>query len=92
MKACGNLYATTISVLVSAVQKIARAATLPEGMRLFRGMGGLMDLPREFFAADPEGRKGFVEWGFISTTSDEQARARCGNEWARGGGRGAGVD
>ncbi len=74
MKAAANLYPTTISVLVSAVQKIARAMKLPEGLRLFRGLGGLMDLPKEFFAADPQGCKGFVEWGFMSTTSNEQAR------------------
>ncbi len=79
MKAAGNLYATTISVLVSAVQKIARVMKLPEGLRLYRGLGGLMDLPKEFFTADPQGRKGFVEWGFMSTTSDEQVRGRCGN-------------
>ena len=72
MREAGNLYATTISVLVSAVQKIARAIKLPEGLRLFRGLGGLMDLPKEFFAADAQGRKGFVEWGFMSTTSDEE--------------------
>jgi hypothetical protein len=76
MKETGNLYATTIAVLVSAVQKIARAMNLPEGLRLYRGMGGLMDLPREFFTADQQGRKGFVEWGFMSTTSDEQVRGR----------------
>jgi hypothetical protein len=33
-------------------------------------MGGLMDLPQQFFNSDPQGRKGFVEWGFMSTTSD----------------------
>ena len=88
MKAAGNLYPTTISVLVSAVQKIAGAMRLPEGLRLFRGLGGLMDLPKEFFVADPEGRKGFVEWGFMSTTSDEQVAVRRGSERAGGGGAG----
>jgi hypothetical protein len=65
MEEAGNLYTTTISVLVSAVQKIARAMRLPEGLRLFRGMGGLMDLPKEFFVPDPQGVRGFVEWGFM---------------------------
>jgi hypothetical protein len=78
MKATGNLYATTISVLVSAVQKIARATKLPEGLRLFRGMGEVVDLPEEFFTVDPQGRKGFVEWGFMSTTSDEKVGGRSG--------------
>jgi hypothetical protein len=72
MKKAGNLYTTTISVLVSAVQKIARAMKLPEGLRLYRGLGGLVDLPKEFFTADPQGCKGFVEWGFMSTTSEEK--------------------
>jgi hypothetical protein len=80
MKETGNLYATTIAVLVSAVQKIAQATKLPEGLRLFRGLGGLMDLPKEFFTADAGGRKGFVEWGFMSTTSDEQVGGRCAHE------------
>ncbi len=76
----GNLYTTTISVLVSAVQKIARKTKLAEGLRLFRGLGGLMDLPKEFSTADPQGCKGFVEWGFMSTTSDKEVGGRCGNE------------
>ncbi len=63
-------FTTTIFVLISAVQKVARVMKLPEGLRLYRGMGGLMDLPEQFFRADPQGRKGFVEWGFMSTTSD----------------------
>ena len=74
MKAASNLYPTTISVLVSAVQKIARSTRLPEGLRLFRGLGGQMELPKEFYTADPRGIKGFVEWGFMSTTSDKQVR------------------
>jgi hypothetical protein len=77
MKEANNLFATTIAVLVSAVQKIARAMKLPEGLRLFRGLGGVMDLPKEFFTADARGVKGFVEWGFMSTTSDEQVRGGC---------------
>ena len=84
MKEEGNLYATTISVLVSAVQKIARAMKLPEGLRLFRGLGGLMDLPKEFLAADPRGCKGFVEWGFMSTTSNEQVGGKM-RKWGVGG-------
>ena len=82
MNATSNLYSTTISVLVSAVQKIARAIRLPEGLRLFRGLGGLMDLPKAFFSADSQGRKGYVEWGFMSTTSDKQVRTRCKNDTA----------
>jgi hypothetical protein len=83
MKAAGNLYTTTISVLVSAVQKVARTRSLPEGLRLYRGLGGLLDLPKEFFTAGrPKGSKdkdpkGFVEWGFMSTTSEKQVNGGC---------------
>ncbi len=63
-------YTTTIFVLISAVQKVARVMKLPEGTQLYRGMGGLMDLPEHFFRADAQGVKGFVEWGFMSTTSN----------------------
>jgi hypothetical protein len=74
MQENGNRYSTTIVVLVSAVQKIARGMKLPENTRLYRGMGGLMELPKGFFTADPNGCKGFVEWGFMSTTSDKEVR------------------
>jgi hypothetical protein len=67
----GNLYATTIHVLVSAVVKIARVMNLPPGLELFRGLGGLMDLPDSFRLADANGRLGYTEFGFLSTTSDK---------------------
>ena len=65
-----NLYPTTILVLVSAVQKIARVMKLPEGLPLYRGLGGLMELPELFFGPDKDGCRGYVEWGFLSTTSN----------------------
>ena len=66
-----NLYATTIHVLVSAVVKIARVMRLPPGLELFRGLGGRMDLPDSFRRADANGRRGYAEFGFLSTTSDK---------------------
>ena len=68
----GNLYATTIHVLVSAVVKIARVMRLPPGLELFRGLGGRMDLPDSFRRADANGRRGYTEFGFLSTTSDKE--------------------
>ena len=68
----GNLYATTIHVLVSAVVKIARVMRLPPGLELFRGLGGRMDLPDSFRRADANGRRGYAEFGFLSTTSDRE--------------------
>jgi hypothetical protein len=71
LKALGRVFTTTIHVLVSAVLKLSRAMKLPEGLRLYRGLGGTMDLPEAFFHADECGRRGFTEWGFMSTTADK---------------------
>jgi hypothetical protein len=54
---------TTLSALVSAVQKLACIEKISEGMELYRGLGGSTDLPESFFKADKYGTKGFVEWG-----------------------------
>jgi hypothetical protein len=67
----GNLYATTIHILVSAVIKIARATKLPSGLELFRGLDGLMELPDSFLRVDANGCRGYAEWGFLSATSDK---------------------
>ena len=65
-----NLFSTTIFVLVSAVQKLSRSNLIPPGTQLYRGMGGLMDLPDCFLQSDENGCCGYVEWGFMSTTTD----------------------
>jgi hypothetical protein len=67
-----NLFPTTIFVLASAVQKISRVMKLPENPILYRGLGGTSDLPDSFFQLDEHGCKGFVEWGFMSTTACKQ--------------------
>ncbi len=69
-RAGGNLYATAIHMLVSAVMRIARSTKLPSGLELFRGLGGLMALPESFFQVDANGCRGYAEWGFLSTTSN----------------------
>ena len=51
--------------------KIARVMKLPPGLELFRGLGGLMALPDSFFRADAHGCRGYMEWGFLSTTSNK---------------------
>ena len=66
----GNTFTTTIFVLVSAVTKVAKCTRIPEGTLLYRGLGGLLDLPDHFFNADDNGASGFVDWGFMSTTAD----------------------
>jgi len=57
-------------VLVSAVQKISRCTKIPEGTLLYRGLGGLIDLPDKFHEADAQGRSGYLDWGMMSTSSD----------------------
>ena len=68
-RAGGNLFSTTIFVLVSAVIKISRVMRLPPGLELFRGLGGLAQLPESFLLDDEHGCKGYMEWGFLSTTA-----------------------
>ncbi len=65
----GNLFPTTIFALVSAVVKISRVVKLPPGTPLYRGLGGITDLPRSFSEVDRQGCSGFLDWGFMSTTA-----------------------
>ena len=67
----GATYTTTIHALVSAVQKLASVMKLPDGLKLYRGLGGVIDLPKSFFKSHANGWRGFTEWGFMSTTSDK---------------------
>jgi hypothetical protein len=67
-----NTYSTTIYVLVSAVQKLSRCTHIPEGTLLYRGLGGLLDLPDTFHQLDRYGRSGYTDWGFMSTTADRE--------------------
>jgi hypothetical protein len=63
-----NFFSTTIHVLQSAVVKIARNTKIPDGLILYRGLS--MKFPRQFFATDENGCRGFAEWGFMSTTAN----------------------
>lgn len=72
----GNMFSTTIFVLVSAIQKLCRFSSIPEGTLLYRGLGGKVDLPDIFFKTDEQGCSGYSEWGFLSTTSDQNV-AMC---------------
>jgi hypothetical protein len=66
-----NRFPTTISVLMSAVQKLARAMKLPSGLRLYRGLGGKMVLPDHFYKPNEFGICGLTENAFLSTTSEK---------------------
>ena len=67
-----NLFPTTIAVLASSVAKIARVTRLPPFLKLYRGLGGLMDLPESLFKMDDNGCCGYLEYGFMSTTSNPE--------------------
>jgi hypothetical protein len=67
----GNRFPTTIAALASAVLKIARVTKLPLNLELYRGLGGLADLPASFWKADGSGCRGYMEYGFMSTTSNK---------------------
>jgi len=68
----GNLYSTTIHCLVSGVTKISRVTEIPDNLILYRGLGNLK-LPDHFYKRTEKAEyKGFVEWGFMSTTSDKK--------------------
>ena len=68
-----NLFSTSIFVLVSAVKKIAQATKLPDGLLLFCGLGGKSDFPDKFWKSDEYGSRGYLDWGFRSTTSNMEA-------------------
>ena len=64
-----SLFPTTICVMVSAIQKIARKMKLEAGQVLYRGLDGNMSLPSWFDTPDEHGCLGIMEPGFMSTTS-----------------------
>jgi hypothetical protein len=47
-----NLFTTTLSVLMSAVQKLSAVTVIPDGLRLYRGTCGLVTLPEHFTQPD----------------------------------------
>ena len=67
-----NMFATTVHVLASAVQKLSRSVHIPNGTLLYRGLGGTLDLPEQFVRSDALGRRGYAEWGFMSTTTSRE--------------------
>ncbi len=67
-----NTFPTTIFVLVSAVQKLCRCMPIPEGTKLYRGLGGVVDLPEIFRHGDSHGCRGYTEWAFMSTTANKE--------------------
>jgi hypothetical protein len=70
---CGNnVFTTTLSVLVSAVQKLSTITVIPDGLKLYRGNGGLVYLPQHFSQPDEFNCRGMTEWGFMSCSVDKE--------------------
>jgi hypothetical protein len=68
-KEAGNRFASTLFAMVSAVVKLSRVETLKPGTKLYRGMGGSMQLPDSFYSPDMFGARGYVENGFLNCSS-----------------------
>jgi hypothetical protein len=71
-----NLFSTTIFVLSSALQKLARVTRIFANVPLFRGLGGTgkftLELPDSFLKPDAQtGCTGYMDYGFQSFTADE---------------------
>jgi hypothetical protein len=64
-----NTFSTTIFVLASAVQKLARAQPISEDTLLYRSVEGPMDP----FARNARGN---TEWGFMSATTKREFAAQ----------------
>ncbi len=66
-----NMYTTTICVLNSALLSIAHETKFAPGRKLYRGLGGCIAYPSNFFEHDQMGNRGIMEWGFLSTTTNK---------------------
>ena len=67
-----NAFTTTLSVLVSAVQKLSAITVIPDGLKLYRGTGGLATLPAHFSQPDEFNCRGMTDWGFMSCSADKE--------------------
>ena len=69
-----NHFPTTLTAIVSAVQKLGCVTPVALHEKLYRGNGGSQYLPSRFFSRDDMNVRGMTAYGFQSfTTSIEQA-------------------
>jgi hypothetical protein len=68
----GNRFASTIFALASAGVKLSRVGSFSPGTKLYRGMGGTLQLPDSFYSPDEFGTRSYVELGFMSCSADLQ--------------------
>ena len=66
----GNRFASTIFALASAVVKLSRVERFGPATKLYRGLGGTLQLPDSFYEPDEFGTRGYVESGFVLCSAD----------------------
>ena len=70
-----NLFSTTIFVLASALQKLARESRIFAETPLYRGLGGsgkfTLELPDSFYKPNETYCTGYMDFGFQSFTADK---------------------
>jgi hypothetical protein len=59
------------SAIVRCLGVYLQVMKLPLGLKLYRGLGGLMELPEIFYKQDMHGRCGYMEFAFLSTTAEQ---------------------
>lgn len=64
-----NRFPTTLSAIVSAIQKLSAATPLNVNEKLYRGNGGSQYLPRRFIERDDVNVRGMAPYGFQSFTT-----------------------
>ena len=64
----GNGYVNCIYACASGMRKISRLSCIPQGRRVYRGMGGVK-LPKKFLTEKEGGGRGGVDYAFLSTTT-----------------------
>ena len=55
---------------------------LPQGLVLYRGLGGDLELPERFYRPDENGRRGYMEWGFLSTSTSWDTAVEVGSSYS----------
>ena len=67
----GNKYIHLIYACASGMRKMASVSCIPQGRKVYRGMGGVK-LPDSFSSAGEDGACGGTEYGFMSTTTSKE--------------------
>ena len=77
----GNNYSNVIHAILSGIAKLSQVSGIPEGRKVYRGVGG-MRLPACFYVPNDKGVLGGAERAFMSTTTNRDVaiyvRVRAG--------------